>query len=673
MLNLLSFAVLVASITSAHLTVYPEHNPVSKTDFLHIHFTSPDLDSKLSDKPIKKIIYDLGTKLRHDETFVIKICPEGSIQQLEKNPADNQLYSRCLSDNYDSLIGFNHNVDLPIYQFKVRTYYKTCFFGGAVAEAERSLVNTPAEELKKGGKLQNKDLFMTDVDDIIKTYEDTKDFNYRLTSTNNKKSKDGNGEYENSEEFRCTLQYNKQTKFDYESFTHNIKLIPVAGAPSILVIEYKGKEIEKSKEPSDSIKYPLKDGDQVETRKKKVVNSLMRSTRFKFSKFDDIDFSYKISTTKKGKSRSSFSIGLVVPEMKEIKTQYPLSIPKHTYLRFVPFLCKSMMSDNDVSSYMFMDSKDCTVVGDSKILIANVMGEVKFYQGKTVANDKSNAKEEKKNTQKKEDNKDKNPFDEEYTVGLLAMNFLFHAKDDPDKEYSIVGFEERVDVMYDAKRGVVYHITYQKNKTSIKGVEQQDSESKTSLTLAIEINKNTPRSGRILMSSATAQKTSLMVIGIFSCVLMGAVFYWGSTILAMISFLIIIVFLLLMASNIETRRILVDEVNTPVETEKEYKSAKNMVDLMSIDDIKRHQDSIKYMSNVTLKEYRAEREKQTDESKRNLIRRVIVLQTDYIAEIEKAAKMVAHEGVENSGFNADVTQKVKEAGEANLKKYADRI
>lgn len=570
--KMLTLALLVNAIISANITVYPEHNPLG-ADYLHIHIDKTNLVTKngpkdSNSKPVvqadRKIIYELPLKLDHDETFVIKICPKGTIDTFTAATNKDEVLKTCLSDNYGSLIGFNHYAEVPLYQFRIHTFYKTCFFGGASSEAERSLHIIPVDDIIKNVDYTKSELFYTKPEDIMKKYEDSKDFKYRLENSSPDK-----------EDFRCTLQFNI-AGFDLDSFEDRIHFEKNTDTASVLIIEYNAdKFIVKTDAVVDKREFPKnKDGD-INDRREQVVKQLAKSTYFAKSSFDNTKLTYSIAQANKASKGIPLKIKLSqqshVNKDSNLKVlDFPLELNDKEYVRFVPLVCKMMLTSVETSSYMFLNSKDCTVVGNDKVLITGSPTGLKFVSKQHNSSRPS----------------------ESVTLNAVTMDFEYYAKNEPETIFIIKGLEDRSDAVYDAERRIVYHISYQKLiiKSAKDKKEVPTNEDQVPKTIPIKINGKDKVQKRLLGSMDNWQKFGLLLITVFSCVLMGAVYFWGSTILAMISFFIIILCLIFIGIRNQDRILAGGEV--------EY-NKKSFVELLDKDSLALQKARIVSLSNVT--------------------------------------------------------------------------
>lgn len=627
MSNLLNLALLVTSITSANLTVYPEHNPTDDSDYLHIHFRIDDVKkNQLTLAQNSKIIYKLGTKLKHDETFIIKICPVGTIDKVSASVNNQSALKDCVSDKYGSLIGLNYYAEVPIYQFRIQTYYKTCFFGGATSEAERSLVTATAEDLKVGGDLNNKNLFYTKSDEIIKKYEDTKNFNYRHYNS-----------VPANEDFRCTLQFNIEGPFDFAGFTDNIKFISNNNEASIFIIEYSG-ELTSELTPADIVPFPKNDSNVINDRRKAVVNNMKASTYFERSEFLRSDFNFELIKTKKTSKGIPLRIGLERVDEEQRIIDFPIELQNLEYVRFIPFVCKMTLSKVETSSYMFLNSKDCTMVGNTKVLIIADSGTLNFFSYI-----------------------DKPKIENKISLPAVTMDFKFYSKNNVNTVYTIKGFEERTDAVYDSERRVVYHISYQKTTTTVDNKLIESDTDQTSRVVPIKLNGKDKVEKRLLEALNNWQNFGILLILVFSCVLMGAVYFWGSTILAMISFLIIIIAVFIIKTKTGNRLL--------NETVVEYKEP-SFVDFMTVPGITNHQNRIKLLSGVTTACFKEEKPWITRKSNNKIWMNKIVAEINFynqelIDADNKAKQLFTALGIDETGFSNNVVKEIKNIENTN--------
>lgn len=554
--NILKVAILVKLMLGADISVYPEHNPLATSDYLHIHFS--DLGTQA-----KKLIYKMPMKFGHDEIFVIKICPTGTVAKLETSNNKERLLKTCFSDSYSSLIGFNHYIEAPLYQFGIHNHYKTCFFGGAPSEAERSLYFMPAEDIIKNKTLNDPTYFYTESEEIVKKYQDSKTFNYRQKMS-----------VQANQDFRCTLQYNIVKGFNINNFEDKTSFQRNDGKPSVLIIEYKADELkEDSKYEVVFSEFPKNDLHTLDSRRQQVVKKLQSSVSFIRSVFENSVIKYKLSSGKKTK------LGIVL-DMKASKPgvegddqmSFPIVIKNNEYVRFVPLVCKGVLTEAETTSYMFLNSKDCLMVGKKKVLIASTKGRLKFLTSETV----------------------KNPH-ETIDLSVLTMNFQFFAKNKPEEVFSIQGFLPRSDVMYDADRAVVYHISYQKSASKINNVEQGPPIDPVGRVIPIMTNGKDKIGKRLLGDLDNYQKFFLVVIGIFSCIALGALFIWASSVLAFVAIVIIIICAIFIGVRNNSYRIL-EEGKMDVDFQ-----PKSFVEYMKKESIEKHKIRIKNLSEATPK------------------------------------------------------------------------
>ena len=556
--KLIKMSILVNAILAANVSVYPEHNPIHESDYLHLHFNSVDLKQGTEQTASKKLIYKLPIKLNHDETFIVKICPEGTVNKITSNNSDEaDVLKACLSDYYNSILGFNHYVEVPLYQYNVHNFYKTCFFGGAVPEAERSLIQQKAEDIHANKSFSEGDLFYTESEEILKKYEDSKHFNYRLKQSEMAK-----------DDFRCTLQFDIADNFNIDNFNGKIHYIKKEKTASIVVIEY--DQLKKENNYNPIIKrFFEEDTTELNNRRAKIVDSLQKSVHFKTSQFLSSKLTYKIMNNDV-KPGEPLRVVLAKPGVKKAELlDFPFTLKKNEYIRFVPFVCKSVFSDMETSSYMFINSKDCIMAGDTKYLIQNDGDKYKFVSLQEDGVIKTNT----------------------ISLDVLAMEFEFFAKDKDNVVYTIKGFEEFSDVVYDSEKSIIYYVSYQKTETREDGELKTPPATRKSRTIPIEMNGKDKTTKRLLGELDRVQISALFLITVFACVAFGGMFLWGSSILVAISLFIIILCVIVVVSRKDYRILAEGEMSM------DYKSS--IASLIPVDNIRKFQSRVTELSLIT--------------------------------------------------------------------------
>lgn len=560
MKNILIILTFIDAIMSVRIEVYPEHNPIDENfDYFHIHLDELDMMNKKDIISNPKIIYKIP-KIDHDDIFILKICPSGTIDKITDNKnSNNIILDNCLNDIHGSLIGLNHYSEVPLYQYSMYSYYKTCFFGSAASEAERSLISMPIENIINNEQNENENLFYTNNEEIMEKYEYSSNFNQRLLQSE-KTAKD----------YRCTLEFNLGGLFDARYFEDKVSYIKNNDNVSILVIEYSAEKILPNPKGVQVFEQlPFDKNKDISVFKEEIIRTLNKSLYFQEAFFEKKKLKYFIKT--------NYNEGfLPILEIKnnnskttsKIKDRFLLKT--NEYLRFIPMVCTFVLSAAETTSYMFLSSNNCIEATKNKHVIVNNEGKYAFAtarEGKLQLND-------------------------QVEIDITTMNFKYFIKNEPGVLYSITDLEEKTDIVYDNVNQIIYHLNYQKtNITNEKNKSLSESNINKSEGKPIKIKIN----GKSKINKIFSETNKAFTIGLIAVFAIGFIIFgifqsW----IAVLK--IVIVILCLLAGMSTTTYIKQGELK---DKSSEIKNNSSFVNKFMKEHIEEQQKRIKNLSSIT--------------------------------------------------------------------------
>jgi hypothetical protein len=365
------------------------------------------------------------------------------------------------------------------------------------------------------------------------------------------------------------------------------------------------------------------------------VKTFRSTVVFKTSSFDTTTITYALENTS-SKSSGPIPIKLKAFRKKEKEPkiiELPLSLKDNEYVRFVPYVCKSILTPDQTSSYMFLDSRECTLAGPNKVVVAQKQGKLVFYTTGV------------------------NGLETKASIDLtvLTMDFEYWGKKMPNTVYTIRDFVDRTDAMYDEERRIIYHISYQSLTKTVDGKTENIDVDMVNRIIPVKSNGNEKIKKRVLGGDMSGgQRFFVFLIVVAAMVGILGMMLWASYILMLLSF-VFIVFFTIMTFVLDKGRILEGNVDV------EYKKG-GLVEQLDVESVKVHQERIKSYAHVTLNCFSKPAECGYNGPESSAwIRKRIVDVTKYngiLEQVEKDFKKKLEKVNKGSIYNSQVMDKV---------------
>lgn len=507
--TILVIAFTISVYSSELVGLYVEHNALDKNpDFVHLHLAPKETreigsaNSNGISKP--KLVFRLPTKLSHDDTFELRICKPGTAAAASsgENP---DLTENCVSDQFNSILGLNYDTELPLYQVAYNNFVKTCFFGVAIFEAEHSYNKMSLDDLYQGKTSTDSSLYYKEATEVVEKYEDSKAYNMRM--------------YQNTQDdIRCTLDLDTTENLQESAFTGDLFYQKNSGKLSVLILDYnfQGEQFRNENHVSKTMQFPEPDYNDMEKKRQQIVNKMKKALVFETSTFEDRKLTFSVQNGKQD------GIPILTVNAGGDHTsvhQLPFLIEKKSYLRFIPVVCRELLSTQGELSYMFLDSNECDTVSKNKFVITDLGKGFNFLylDGQKAVSKPS------------------------LDLNYFAMNFHYYPKDEPLEVIKLKGFEKRCDIIFDEDKSVVYYVCYQKIREFFnekeKPINEEDLQNKI---IKIVNNGDNKVHKRLLSVNGKAAKFLLIVIVVCAFVAVLSVFFWSMQILTIVMLFVIV-------------------------------------------------------------------------------------------------------------------------------------
>ena len=408
----------------------------------------------------QKLVYEIPHRFRNKEVFKLKICNKGTKKKLRDiedtsnlKVTNDILEKNCLHDTFNTRSMIDYEQRILLEQIPVYNLYKLCNFGFAYFEAEKSFLFTSRYTLitKKLISHNEEKLYYVDTTAVGKIFNEGYKKNFREKG------------YNTNVNNRCINEFKQKngdfTEFEISKFIQKIMFFDDDENKSTLIIEYDFGIDFLGEKP---VIRDFHDTEVVDNKTKTqyrddIINDMKKDFVFKKIEFKQSNLKMSISETSmdleaiKNKSltvkdslksdKKNLLINVDINGTTLLQSKFNIGLAKNTFIRFFPMLCYNQINKKAKVSYDFFGNYSCMPLSRNKILLSrNQKNQLYFLQ---------------------EENNMIYSY-RKIELGATEMNLDFYSKEDSSKHYSIEGFEEKCDGIYDGKLSLFYFICYQK-------------------------------------------------------------------------------------------------------------------------------------------------------------------------------------------------------------------
>jgi hypothetical protein len=505
-------------------------------DYVHIF---------LGENNNQKIVYSLETQFRNKEVFRLKICKEGTIQEVraageDDVQVDEIISNNCIIDQYNNRSIIDYDQKMLLEEFGIYNVYKICVFGFVFPETEKSFLLAGFKDLvfkdliEESKTPDNSNLYFWDSAMVGETVKGEKDNNYR-------------NDFDSKAENRCKLNFS-QHELSESKFLPNSFLKSGENVFSYLIVEYNFDDFQKDTGVQhDEMKTEEITADNQIKMKEKVFKSLENGYLIKQKIEVNTEIKFQLQNRKNHEGDITMDDFNQVDKNAEndgvkLKIQigtdefigfYPIPLEKNTFIRFYPLVCfQRLEAKPDIDySFEFIGDHNCIPLSNEKIIMIEDEHGDYFVKKVNNANTRSN--------------------EVHFNYDALLIDLI--PKDDPSSSVKINGFVQSCDSVFDREGAVFFLVCYQNFVTKTRFINKRVLPGSLVNNKYFELSQNSKKKTK---ANRRTQDKAKKYLFIASCVLLvlsfivfiavGSSFFgWIFLILAVVSF----VFFTLISSN----------------------------------------------------------------------------------------------------------------------------